>query len=106
MNKCLINHKIIISGFISEIIAKVFNAFFTNYLVKFENKLKKNTYILNKHLVVPPLLTKENKIQSATKYILAILTLYYTFRKVQILTLHFGKSSDKTQTKIIILSLL
>lgn len=62
MNKYFINGKIIISRFISKIIAKVLNAFFTNYLVKFENNLNKNMCILNRHLVVPPLLTKENKI--------------------------------------------
>lgn len=46
----------------SKIIAKVLNAFFTNYLVKFENILNKNMCILNRYIVAPPLLTKENKI--------------------------------------------
>lgn len=40
-NECLINSKTIISGFISKIIAEVLNAFFTDYSVKFENKLKR-----------------------------------------------------------------
>jgi len=61
MNKCFINGKITTSGFIIKIIAKVLNAFFTNHLVKFENNLN-NMCILNRHLVAPKLLTKENKI--------------------------------------------
>ena len=99
MNKHFINGKLIISGYTSKIIAKVLNAFFTNYLVKFENNPNKNMYLLNRYLVVPPLLTKENKTQSASKYILTTLTLHYSFRKVQILTLHFGKKFQENSGK-------
>lgn len=60
MNKCFMNSKIIISAFISKIIAKVLNASFTNSLVEFENNLNKDVYI--QLFVAPPLLTKENKI--------------------------------------------
>lgn len=52
---------------------------------------------LNRQLVV--VLTKEKMTQSASKYIFINLTLHCTFRKVKILSLHFGKKFKQNSGK-------